>query len=166
MKLNRRRRLEGELQVVVIGCSDDFCAPHHAVREYLIEKGIVKDILESNIHPIRVPGGIFTGDVIYPNDRERALNATADQIEQIRWLVKGKGATMVFPTGHNLCLGCNSVGIGIEAQKTRLIARSIELAADLGLETVTLLEEHEHGNHHEVLLEIPAREKPDLEEAA
>ncbi|MEN9920605.1 MAG: hypothetical protein RL538_498 [Candidatus Parcubacteria bacterium] len=150
MKLNRRTRVNAELQVVVVGCSDDLCSPTWAARQYLIDHGIISEIPDSNIHPVRNAGGVFTGEVMWGKGPESAT-VREHMFKQIGFLVEKKGATFVFITGHNPCAGCNTINVDVETQTQRLVEDGMETSERFNIKTVVILEEHNHGDHYEVI---------------
>lgn len=150
MRLNRKTRVNADLQVVVVGCSDDLCSPTWAARQYLLSHGIVTEIPDSNIHPVRNAGGVFTGEVMWGTRPETAI-VREHMFKQIGFLAEKKGATFIFATGHNPCAGCNTINVEVEMQKQGLLEVGREVWERYGIQTVVILEEHNHGDHYEVL---------------
>lgn len=156
MQLKRRPRVNANLQVVVVGCSDDLCSPIWAVREYLLSHGIVTEIPDSNIHPIRNAGGIFTAEVMWETEQEISI-IREHLFRQTGFLVEKKGATYVFITGHNPCAGCNSINVDVAAQQKRAVSDAHESANRFNVRAIAMFEEHVHGSgdgHYAVLEEF------------
>jgi hypothetical protein len=161
MRLDRKTRVNADLQVVVVGCSDDLCSPTWAARQYLLSHGIVTEIPDSNIHPVRDPGGVFTGELIWGEGPECEI-VREHTFKEIGFLIEKKGASWVFVTGHNPCAGCNTINVDVARQQERVISDAEETARRYDVKVVAMLEEHVHGNcedHYAVLKEFNCDDK-------
>jgi hypothetical protein len=150
MRLDRRERFPRDLQVTVVGCSDDLCSPHHGAKEYLALHGVVGEIPDANIHKIRNMGGIFTAQVFQDNAEDIRI-VTEHLFKQIGGSITLKKSSIVFVCGHNPCMGCNTISVTAKTQKQRLLAFAKRVHEQFSVSAVALFEEHAHSNHYDVL---------------